>query len=320
MSLAVPVPAASFKYIRIGQKADAQTKTIAGAALMGGGADLDEAFRWLCERGGGGDLLILRAAGDDDYNSYVNRLCQTNSVATLVIPNREAAQEPAVATTIRRAEALFIAGGDQSRYVKFWRNTPVQDAINEDIKAGKPIGGTSAGLAILSEFGYGALNDKEDDNDLSSDEVLGNPYFGRVTLVRDFLNVPQLENLITDTHFATRKRMGRSLGFLARLMQDGWAKSPREIAVDEKSAVLVDEHGKSLIVGTGRGAYFLDPREQPIICKKGEALTFENIKVYRAPAGAHFDLTSWSGSGGTSYSLSIKQGKITSNQAGGDIY
>ena len=82
--------------------------------MMGGGSDLDEAFRWLCGRGNGGDFLILRARGEDDYNSYVNGLCKANSVATLIIPDRTAAEDPAVESLIRKAEVVFIAGGDQA--------------------------------------------------------------------------------------------------------------------------------------------------------------------------------------------------------------
>ena len=89
----------SYQYIRIGNKEDVQPKTIAGIAMLGGGSDLDEAFRWLCEKSKGGDFLVLRATGDDDYNSYVNGLCKLNSVATLIIPTREAAQEPGVDNT-----------------------------------------------------------------------------------------------------------------------------------------------------------------------------------------------------------------------------
>ena len=123
--------------------------------------------------------------------------------------------------------------------------------------SGKPIGGTSAGLAVLGEFGYGCLKDKDDDNDLASTDVLPNPYHERVTLVRDFLKVPNLENTLTDSHFAKRDRMGRTLGFLSRLVQDGWSKAPREVAIDEKSAVLVEPDGKGTVVGSGKGAYFL---------------------------------------------------------------
>src|SRR5450755_2800808 len=113
--------AASYQYFRIGNKNDIQTKPAAGVAMMGGGDDLDEAFRWLCQKGNGGDFLILRASGDDDYNSYVNGLCKLISVATLVLPDRPAAEDPAVAEIIRHAEVIFISGGDQGHYIRAWK-------------------------------------------------------------------------------------------------------------------------------------------------------------------------------------------------------
>ena len=312
--------AQSYQYFRIGNKADVQTRPVAGVAMMGGGSDLDEAFRWLCEKGNGGDFLILRARGDDDYNSYVNGLCKANSVATLIIPDREAAEDPAVAEIIRKAEVVFIAGGDQANYIRGWKGTPVETAVNEDIAAGKPIGGTSAGLAVEGEYVFGAMEDKPDEKDLASADVLANPYFERVTLLRDFLKIPRLESLITDSHFAKRDRMGRTLGFLARIMKDGWNSSPRDVAIDEKSAVLVEPDGRATVVGSGKGAYFLRPTQAPEVCKKGVPLTFRGVSVYRVPAGGDFDLTSWTGEGGTSYSLSVERGKIVSTQAGNSIY
>jgi cyanophycinase len=312
--------AASYQYFRIGNKDDIQTTPAAGTAMMGGGSDLDEAFRWLCQKGNGGDFLILRASGDDDYNSYVNGLCKLNSVATLVLPDRQAAEDPAVAEIIRHAEVIFISGGDQAHYIRSWKGSPVQDAINANIADGKPIGGTSAGLAVQGEFVYGALGDKPDDNDLDSTDVLPNPYFERVTLIRGFLKVPHLENLLTDSHFAKRDRMGRTLGFLARIMQDRWSKSPHEIAIDEKSAVLVEPDGKAIVVGTGKGAYFLRPTQKPKTCKKGEPLTFQKISVFKVPAGGRFNLALWTGEGGTAYSLSVENGKIESTQSDGAIY
>lgn len=314
------VQAQSYKYFRIGNRDDVQSKPTAGIAMMGGGTDLDEAFRWLCNKGNGGDFLILRAHGDDAYNSYVNGLCKANSVATLIIPDLAAAEEPTVAEIIRKAEIIFIAGGDQANYIHWWKGTPLESAINDDIAEGKPIGGTSAGLAVQGEFVYGALGDKPDDNDLASTDVLPNPYFERVTLVKDFLKIPRLQNLITDSHFAKRDRMGRTLGFLARLMKDGWSSSPREVAIDERSAVLVEADGKATVVGSGKGAYFLHPAHAPELCEKDKPLTFHDISVYHVPAGGHFDLIAWSGDGGTAYSLSVDRGRIESTQAGGAVY
>ena len=315
-----PAQTTTYKYFRIGSPTDAVTKISAGFALMGGGDDLDEAFRWLCDKAPGGDFLVLRAAGDDDYNVYVNGLCHLNSMATLLIPDRQAAQDPKVAEIIHHAEVIFISGGDQARYINYWQNTPVRDALRAHLAAGKPIGGTSAGLAVLGEFIYSAQGDAPDDPDLASSQTLVNPYLPRVTVRRDFLHIQLLNNTLTDTHFAKRDRMGRSLTFLARIVQDGWSKRPREIAVDEKSAVLLEPDGKAKVVGPGRGAYFIAVREPPSACRPNTPLTMRNFAVYHAPQGTTFDVKRWTGSGGVAYTLSVEQGKVLSTQRGGQIY
>jgi cyanophycinase len=312
--------AADFKYIRQGDAHDVQTRTEAGVAMMGGGRDLDEAFRWLCAKANGGDFLILRAHGGADYNPYVAGLCKANSVATLIIPSRKAALNGRVAEIIGQAEVIFIAGGDQSRYVNFWKGTPVEDAINAHVAAGKPIGGTSAGLAVLGQFVYGCLEDKPKDADLTSREVLADPYTKRVTVVRDFLKIPGLENVLTDSHFAQRDRMGRSLGFLARIVEDGWSKAPREIAIDEKSALLVEASGRAKVVGTGLGVYFLQVTDAPEVCRAGQPLTLRNVAAYHAPTGARFDVRAWSGDGGEAYSISVEAGQVHTSRAADAVY
>src|SRR5215475_13403303 len=121
-----------YQYFRAGNPNDVQTKTQAGFGLMGGGDDLDEAFKWMGERAGGGDFVVLSASGDEDYNPYIPGLCKLNSVATIILKSREAAKDPLVADTIRHAEAVFIAGGgDQAHYINWWMDTPVQPALNE---------------------------------------------------------------------------------------------------------------------------------------------------------------------------------------------
>jgi cyanophycinase len=313
--------ASDYHYIRIGREQDVQTHPSAGIAMMGGGKDLDEAFRWLCRKADGGDFLVLSAVdGDDDYNPYVNKLCKLNSVAALVIPDRQAASNPTVVRIIRQAEAMFVVGGDQARYVNFWRGTPVQDAINENLAEGKPIGGTSAGLAIQGEFSYGALNDPPDDSMLGSKDALLDPYFYRVTVLRDFFKIPNLGNTITDSHFAKRDRMGRTLVFLARIMQNRWSSDPREIAVDESSAVLVEADGQATVVGSGKGAYFLRLGGPPEACKTGAPLTLRNITVHKVMTGTKFDISTWTGVGGVDYQLAVVDGSIHSTQAEGAIY
>ena len=84
--------------------------------------------------------------------------------------------------------------------------------------------------------------------------------------------------------------------------------------------MLVEADGKATVVGAGKGAYFLHPTHAPELCEKDTPLTFHDVSIYRVPAGGHFDLISWTGDGGTAYTLSVERGKIESTQAGGGIY
>jgi cyanophycinase-like exopeptidase len=238
--------APAYRYFRLGNAANAAATSRPGFALMGGGADLDEAFQWLCEHAGGGDLLVLRATGKDDYNPYIQKLCHLNSVATIVIPDRAAAEDPFVAQAIEHASALFISGGDQANYINFWQETPVQTALNDAIKRGVPIGGTSAGLAVLGKYAYTAQGDKPDDPNLDGKMAMADPYGPRITISHNFLEIPALKGIITDTHFAKRDRMGRLLVFLAllhaldRKVLPPPGKDIRGIGVEQGAAVLLE--------------------------------------------------------------------------------
>jgi cyanophycinase len=309
----------SYKYFRVGNSSDSHPSSIKpGFALIGGGEDLNDAFLWLCKNSGGGDFLVLRATGDGEYNEYTKALCHENSVATLVIPNRDAAQTPFVAESIRNAEAIFISGGDQANYVNFWLDTPVQKEINDAIGRGIPLGGTSAGLAVQGEFMYSAQNDPPDGPDLSSAMALTDPFHRRVVIVRDFLKIPILKATITDTHFSKRDRMGRLLVFMARILQSGDAKPIHAIGIDEHTAVLLDPDGSARVVGTG-AAYFLSAASMPAECRQGASLTFEGVSVQKLTASDRFDIEHWHG-GTISYTLSVRAGKVRSSQANGSIY
>lgn len=309
---------ASYRYFRIGSSTDVVTKTRAGFALMGGGKDLDAAFRWLCERSGGGDFLVLRATGTDAYNPYIQGLCHVNSVATLVIPNRAAASDPFVAETISKAEAIFIAGGDQANYINFWQGTPVQTQINTAIRKGVPIGGTSAGLAVQGEYIYSAQDDPSEGPDLTSKLALSNPFHPRIVIAHSFLDDPALKDTITDTHFVTRDRMGRLLVFMARILADHSLASVKGIGIDERTAALMEPDEHATIVGSG-AAYFLFTSTKPAVLKEGTPLTAQSFEVQKVMPGRSFDLGSWSGDS-EKYQLSVDGGVVHSTQKGGAIY
>ena len=310
--------AKAFKYVRVGNAADVSAKTQAGFALMGGGTDLDEAFRWMCAHSGGGDFLILRSHGGDDYNPYVQKLCHVNSVATLVIPSRAAAADARVAEIIGKAEAIFIAGGDQAEYINFWKGTPVEDAVNDAIRRGVPEGGTSAGLAVQGEFIYSAQNDGKDEENLSSKAALADPFQHQVVVVRGFLDNALLADTITDSHFVRRDRMGRLLVMMSRVLNEGQVKELKGMGIDQETAVLVEASGEAKVVGKG-AAYFLRASGTPARVKAGEALEFGPVSAVKVTAGGRFDVKGWTGDSAP-YAYTVEAGAVKSSRAGLGIY
>ena len=311
-------PAPKFTYYLTGNPANVATATESGLCLMGGGTDVDEVFTWMSDRAGGGDFVVIRASGADGYNQYVYDLGDFDSVETLVLGTRAASSDTFVLQTIRNADALFIAGGDQSDYVTNWKGTLVEDAIHELAARGVPIGGTSAGTAIMGEFLYSAQR-----KSVMSPVALADPFSVDITLDRDFLQLQFLGGLITDQHLIERDRLGRTLTFMARLVTDGWTSEPRAIAIDRETAVLVDARGNASIVANATHptpfAYFLRGGVPQVVSPK-TPLTFTGIEVKRAEPGSTFDLVRWRGNGLTSYSLNVNSGVVTSTQAGGSIY
>lgn len=253
-------------------------------------------MRWFLKKSGGGDVVILRASGADGYNTYLyTTLSETvNSVETILLNSTEWVNDETVVQKIRNAEALFIAGGDQGKYVTYWKDSKVEDAINYLINIKKvPVGGTSAGCAILGQIYYPAFKES-----LTSAEALSDPYHANLMLGRnDFIDAPFLANTITDTHFAQRNRQGRLVAFLARIRTD-WNVTGRGIGVSEKTAVGIEPNGMATVFGSGV-AYFVMPDSPngPEQCVAGKPLVWlankKAIRVVEVQNAGTFDLNTW---------------------------
>ncbi len=302
-----------YDYYLTGDPADVTPLTTPGFMLQGGGTDVDAAFEWLIEKSGGGDIIVIRTSGEDGYNDYIDSLGEVDSVETYVFHWRAAADSETIYTKLMTADALFIAGGDQYDYIRRWKGTRLEDALHDLAAQGVPIGGTSAGLAILGEVAFSAER-----GTVYSDEALANPYNRYMTLEADFLSFPQLANLITDSHFAERDRMGRLVAFVARMMQDGLVTQARGVGIDEQTAVLLEGDGSAQVVGVG-AAYFLTAPGLPERCVPRRALIYLDVPVYRLRAsdGGSFDFTTWQGNGGLAYTISAQAGDLSASKPGG---
>ncbi|HET9818787.1 MAG TPA: cyanophycinase [Rhodanobacteraceae bacterium] len=235
-----------YQYFSIGNvSAPTPAKTSPGLLLMGGGREIEAAFKWFVRKAGHGHIVIIRASGDAALQDWIYRdVGDVESVQTLIFHSRATASDPRVLGIIRHADGIFIAGGDQSNYVRFWKDTPLGKLLNEHVRLGKPIGGTSAGLAILGQWGYGAM----DGGSITSPEALRDPAGPAVTLVDHFISIPLLEGTITDTHFAQRSRLGRLLAFVARIAKDHRTAAVTGLGVDQDSALLVEADGSARLL------------------------------------------------------------------------
>jgi cyanophycinase-like exopeptidase len=294
-----------------GSSDDVTSSTEFGICLMGGGGEDDLAMARLLEASGGGDVIVLRATGSDGYNDYMySELGVTvNSVETLVVYSSEGANNSYVVQQVNNAEVIWIAGGDQYDYVSFWKDTYLEDAINAHVSAGKPIGGTSAGMVVLGAYYYSAQY-----GSVTSYDALMDPYNIDMTFGDgDFLQVPGLLNVITDTHYDERDRRGRHFAFLARYITDK-AERPYGIACNEGTAVYIDENNIATCYGiySDHYTYFLQTKSgnpyEPEVCEPGSTLTWNReqqaVLVYKLLGSQDgtrtFDLNDWStGNGGS---------------------
>jgi cyanophycinase len=268
-----------------------------GLALMGGGGAVDAAYRFIARHAGGGHIVILRAVADNSFDpndgdygeSFAGKWGPVVSAETIVFRARKAAFDARVIAALRNADGIFLAGGDQGNYIRYWKGTPVQRALNDHARANRPIGGSSAGLAILGHFSYTSL----DGGSMESKIALADPYDAGVTLERDFLHLRWLENVFTDTHFSARCRLGRLIVFVARINQAHPADKTFGLGIDEKSALLVDADGIGrLAEGSAGSAWLVMPQRPAEVLSKGQPITLTDVRIVRMDMDSELDFKS----------------------------
>lgn len=296
-----------------GSAGDVNPATFGPAHDFGGGStDVDAAIQWMIDEVRGCtdcaatvDVVILRSSGADGYNDYIYAMNGVDSVETLVIKSARDSNTAAVEATVRNAEVVFFAGGDQCDYVKAFKGTLVETAVESVYARGGGVGGTSAGLAIQGEFTYDACS-----GSVTSETALANPFHRSVTFTYGFFNWAHLHDTITDQHFAQRDRMGRTMVFLARQIQDGQADTALGIAVNEQTSVVVDKNGLATVMGNGP-AYFVLADHAPEVCQPKTPLTYSGYKIWRVPSGETFDLGQRPDAG--YYEISVNAGVLSGN-------
>jgi cyanophycinase len=303
-------PPAELIFYQTGNAEDVNVETLGpGLLLIGGGREPDDAFLWWNQQINGGDVVILRTSGSDGYNDYIySELGGVDSVTTLMITSTELANDPWVADQIQNAEGIFLAGGDQWTYVSNWKDTQVTASIMTAWNKGALLGGSSAGLAVLGEFIFDAK-----EGTVTSEEALANPYRDDVSLSTDFLSIPLLTNIITDSHFAERDRMGRLVTFLARLHKEAASPTITGLGIDEATALTLGAQGAGQVYGEG-AVYVITTNTLPQTCEANTGLTYESLWVKKYIAGSHVNTFTDENFPGR-YEINVVDGELRPNTA-----
>ena len=281
-----------YTYYSLGEPPKAHVPgTRAAMLLLGGGEWPMPAIRDFIAAAGKGHIVILRASGDEESQlDFWRNGGGPRAVSTLLFHSRQASFDPNVVRLLESADGIFIAGGDQANYIRFWDGTPVQKAMNAHVRAGRPIAGTSAGLAILGRHAYGCL----DGDSMDSPRALANPLRSGLTLWSGLLTLPGLEHVLTDSHFTERHRMGRLVAFIARLAheQPATAGSVVGLGVDEESGLWIEPTGEARVVSRKQGAvWWVKPTSSAAPLQAGKPLAQSGIEVVRLGTESSIQLT-----------------------------
>ncbi len=275
--------------VRLGADTDAQPQLTGPSLLLqGDGQPLDTAVQAQARHVTDAPLdLVVLAASAPSGNSATPEcdglvdLSALHSCTTVTIPNPRGADVTRVADTVRRAEIVYFAGGNQCNYVE-WEGSAVLTAVTDVVERGGGVGGGSAGLALQGDVVYDGCA-----GSVRSDEALSDPYHRRISFSDSIFAWPALDRIITDSHFAERDRMGRLMSFVARQIAERDTETFYGLGVNEGTAVVVGPNRTGTVYG--EAAYLVHADHPAQTIESGTPLTFSDVNIVRLPQGATYD-------------------------------
>jgi cyanophycinase len=256
------------------------SKPVKGSLMIiGGGEDRtdnkDVLKKFITLAGGKrAPLAIITAAStvpEDVWDMYrvAFGALEAQHVRHIQLPDRNAANDTALADAVAGAAGVFMTGGDQKRLVAVIGGTRVERAMHDAYQAGACIAGTSAGASVMCTHmmaqGKAELAPEKGAAQLA-------PGLGFVTRV------------VIDQHFSQRHRINRLLSVVAQ--------SPFLLGagIDEDTALIV--HGPSAIEVMGEGSVTVVDCRRAITniaeVAAGEVPEMIDVRLHLLPSGACF--------------------------------
>jgi cyanophycinase len=257
-------------------------KTKGSLIIIGGGEDKGPESKILEEvasraKRAKGPLVLITVATNSpeevgaEYTEAFKKL-GVRHVELVDIRTREDAYDERNVNTLLRASVLFFTGGDQLRITSQVGDSPTYRCMDQMYRQGLTIAGTSAGAAAMSETMLISGPGEESFQTFSLGMAPG------LGLLRD---------VVIDTHFAERGRIGRLLGAVSQ--------NPRNLGVgiDEDTAIVVEREESFRVIGSG-AVYVVDGASLTYTSLSEEnregTLCMFNIKLHVLAEGCSFNL------------------------------
>jgi cyanophycinase len=196
-----------------------------------------------------------------DYEQIFKTL-GASEIKILAIETRVQANDKALAKTLEDVDLIFLTGGDQLRLTTIMGGSKTLAAIQNRLASGALVAGTSAGAAVFSDT---MIYEGESEEGLIKGRVFTTAGFG-------FVN-----NIIFDTHFMARGRIGRLVQIVTT--------NPTCIGVGigEDSGVILKGDGVIEVIGTGQ-VIIVDGNDiahsNIMDIKPGGPIAVENVRIH----------------------------------------
>jgi len=257
-------------------------------AVGGGSEDYnnwsDAPYGWIVEKSDNGKIIILGA--DASVTTWLPTYFMSLGADTAynkTISSKAVANLQETYDEIVSAKAVFIRGGDQWDYIRLWKGTKTDSAIQYVFNNGGVIAGTSAGAAVLGDVDFSGQN-----GSAYSDDALLNPFYSRMKFESNFLNF--VPNVLFDTHFTERGRQGRLIAMLYNQHFNA-AKDLIGAGIDDRTAICISPNGIGEVMGSGAVSIFYKDDFTNYSDYTSGKYTIEKLRCHTLTKGWKYDFT-----------------------------
>jgi cyanophycinase len=254
---------------------------------VGGGSEnynswSDAPYSWVVQKADSGKIIIIGVSSSTTWLPDYFMSLGADTAYNKTIGSIATADLQETFDELITAKAIFIRGGDQWNYIRYWKGTKTDSAINYIFQNGGVISGTSAGLAVLGDVDFSARF-----GTVYPDESLINPFNNYMQFEDNFLKL--VPNVLFDSHFIERARHGRLVAMLYnRYFTTG--ENLIGIGIDDRTAFCISSDGIGEAMGSGAVTIFTIDDETELQPLNVDNYTIERMKCDQLTKGWKYDL------------------------------